>query len=124
MSLIRGRLHSLTSAGLSSVVLNEEADGDCLQHEEQSLPPGTEATFSTLLNLSLIWHTVQVYSDSDGRIFRELNVHFNFRDYLVIAQPERELVGDTVGHCSRDGQQLQQHRLEAQPLSALCSHQL
>lgn len=44
--------------------------------------------------------------------------------FCILSQPEGELVGDTVGHGSCDGQQLQQHSVEAQPLGALCPHQL
>lgn len=36
---------SPTSGGSPPVVLNEEADDDGLQHEEQSLAPGTEDIF-------------------------------------------------------------------------------
>lgn len=34
---------TLTNAGFSFVVLNEEADGDCLHHDEQRLAPSTKS---------------------------------------------------------------------------------
>lgn len=35
----------LTKACFSFVVLNEEADGDCLQHDEQRLAPSTKSRY-------------------------------------------------------------------------------
>lgn len=66
---------SLTSTGSSSVVLNEEADGDRLQHEKQSLTPGTEVKIRQVTQfvtqneehkgeeIYLNQHKVQLYSD-------------------------------------------------------------
>lgn len=34
---------TLTKACFSFVVLDEEANGDCLQHDEQRLAPGTKS---------------------------------------------------------------------------------
>lgn len=51
-------------------------------------------------------------------------MHLNFEVELKMDSPEGKLAGNTVGHGSCDGQQFQQHRLKAQPLSALCSNQL
>lgn len=51
--------------------------------------------------------------------------HTNASSHSVcVPPPEREAVGDAVRHGAGDGQQLQQHGLEAQPLSALRRHQL
>lgn len=40
---------TLTNACFSFVVLNEEADGDCLQHDEQRLAPSTNSQIHNIL---------------------------------------------------------------------------
>lgn len=39
---------TLTNACFSFVVLNEEADGDCLQHDEQRLAPSTKSQIDNI----------------------------------------------------------------------------
>lgn len=103
-----------TYACFSFVVLNEEADGNRLQHEEQRLAPSTRSEFSIIYWVKLWGGKKQVW------LLKIEAIYF----VLLSDQPERKFVGYAVGHGSWDGQQLQQHSIKTESLGALGSHQL
>ena len=49
----------LTSAGFSFVVLDEEANGDCLQHKKQHLSPGTVVMLHKMYVIEVVSQTIQ-----------------------------------------------------------------